>query len=97
MTIIDRMCEALEADKEGGDSHYSDGFDDAIEHATGIIRRIAAAGATEGEINAAAFIKFLHDYCDRQCKEYPHKTAENYAYWDIQDKIDTMFGRQEKL
>lgn len=56
-TIIDRICEALEARRIRGDKSqhsdaviYNDLLDDCIED----IRHIAAAGATEGEIEGVA-------------------------------------------
>ena len=62
---------------------------------------LADAKAFDQAFNALAaaiqYLSDLHDYCDKQCKEFPHKTAENYAYWDIQDRIATFFGREEKL
>lgn len=46
------------------------------------------------EMNAVLMkeLQRLHNYCDYNCKTFPHKTAENYAYWDIQDKISDIIA-----
>ena len=42
-------------------------------------------------------LRNIRNVCDVNCKEFPHKVSENYDYWDIQDRIDTFFGKGEKL
>lgn len=89
-TIIDRICEALEARRICGDkSQHSDAiiYNDLLDNCIADVRRVAASGATEGEIDAAG---------DVVKKAYESMRYMTYlTYRDIAETaINAMLGRE---